>query len=185
MIKLSHWLIKQSKGWVVLIAIIVFVLFMIFVLPAQAEKADEYARGNGSPDTAFFYPPEFLFELAEVYGEAGRNAYVRARFTFDLIFPLVYGVFLVTSISWLVDHSLNFNSPWRRVNLVPVAGVVFDLLENSTASLVMAGYPERREFFALLASVFTSFKWLFVYGSFFVLANVLMLWVYKKLKREN
>lgn len=183
--RFSNWLVAQSKGWLVVLCVVIFVLFMIFVLPNQAAKADEYAQGMGSPDTSFYYSPEKLFEMAEAYGEKGRQAYVRARFSFDLIFPLVYGAFLVTLISWLAGRAFDLGSRWRYLNLIPVVGVIFDLLENTATSLVMAGFPERRLVAAQLAPVFTLVKWGFVYGSFFVLAIVLAIWVYKILKRGS
>ena len=185
MTKLSDWMLKVFNGWLVLLAIVVFILFMIFVLPDQAQKADEYARGNGSPDTSFLYTPERLFELAEVYGEEGRQAYVRARFTFDLVFPLVYVFFLASTISWLLQNSLTRDNPWRRLNLAPVIGGLFDLLENTSTSLVMAGYPERRLWAAQVAPIMTLIKWVFVYGSFAILLVLLGVWIYRKLKRGS
>jgi hypothetical protein len=182
MTKLSQWMITRSKGWLVLLAIVVFVLFMIFVLPSQSDKADEYARGSGSPDTSFFYSPERLFEMAEVYGEEGRNAYVRARFSFDLIFPLAYVFFLGTTISWLLNNNLATESRWRQLNLFPVLGGIFDLLENTSTSLVMIGYPERRLLIAQMAAIFTLVKWIFVGGSFVILMVIMGIWVVRKLR---
>ena len=177
----SDWLIRLSKGWLVVVSIIIFVLFMIFVLPNQSTKAEQYAQGSGSPDTSFYYTPEQLFELAETYGEDGRQAYVQARFSFDLVFPMVYGLFLVTTISWLGGCVFVPDSLWRSLNLVPVVAVIFDLLENTFTSMVMLGYPEKHFTIAQLASVFTGLKWVFVYGSFFVLIIIFVIWIYKKL----
>ena len=185
MTKLSSWMLTVFNGWLVIFAIAVFILFMIFVLPDQAQKADEYAQGSGSPDTSFFYSPEDLFELAEVYGEDGRLAYVRARFTFDLVFPLAYVFFLAATISWLLKNSLAAESPWRILNLAPIIGGVFDLLENSATSLVMAGYPERRLWAAQLAPILTLIKWVFVYGSFVILVVFFGVWIFRKLKHRS
>jgi len=185
MTKFSDWMIRQSRGWFVLVAILVFMLFMIFVLPDQAAKAEEYAKGSGSPDTSFFYTPERLFELAEAYGEEGRQAYVRARFTFDLVFPLAYVFFLATTISWLLNKCLDAGSSWRKLNLAPILGGIFDLLENSSTSLVMAGYPERRFLVAQLAPIMTLVKWVFVYGSFVILMVFLGVWIFRSVKNRN
>lgn len=181
--KISVWLDEISKGWVVLLSLGIFVLFMIFVLPDQAEKAKAYTRGGDSPDTSFFYTPVRLFQMANDYGEEGRQAYIRTRFTFDLIFPLVYGIFLVSTISWLGSRTFMAGSDWRLFNLVPVLGVLFDLLENISVSLVMAGYPQERFVLAGLASGFTLLKWVFVYGSFGVLFTVGSIWLYKQIKK--
>ena len=114
----SAWLTGISKGWLVLLSLLVFILFMIFVLPDQAAKAEDYSQGGDSPDMSFFYSPEKLFQMAARYGESGRQAYIRARFTFDLIFPAVYGLFLVTATSWFASRAFPIGSSWRLLNPV-------------------------------------------------------------------
>ena len=42
------------------------------------------------------YSTSDLYEMAQSYGADGRGLYVKARFTFDLVWPLVYTLFLVT-----------------------------------------------------------------------------------------
>ena len=51
--------------------------------------------------------------FAEAFGPAGRQAYIEARLTFDVIWPLVYAFFLITTISWLADRAFRPGSPWR------------------------------------------------------------------------
>jgi len=182
---LSSWFYKISSGWLALLLIVVFGLFMAFVLPAQAAKADEYAEGAGSPDTSFYYSSEDLFDMAEVYGEEGRAAYVRARFTFDLVFPAVYGVFLLVTNSWVLGRAFPETSRWRMLNLVPLIGVLFDLAENIFTSVVMAGYPVRREFAAMLAPVLTLIKWIFVNGGFVILIIGLLILGYIRLTQKE
>jgi len=184
MTAISAWLYKVSKGWLALFAAALFFLFMFLVLPDQAAKAQVYAQGAGSPDTSFFYRPEALFEMAEAYGEDGRQAYVRARFSFDLAFPLVYGSFLAFTISWFLGQALAAGSRWRAANLAPVLGVLFDLLENISAALVIGQYPARLTAAAWLASVFTLLKWIFVYGSFAVLLAAIFVWLIRMVKRQ-
>jgi hypothetical protein len=157
---------------VALAALGVFVLFMAFVLPQQASQAVESAGDAGSPDTSLWYTPAELYRMAEAYGAVGRRAYVRARFTFDLVWPLVYGAFLVTAISWLSRRAFSEGSFGRLVNLVPALGVLLDFLENVATSLVMARYPQRTPVVDLLAPLFTLAKWLFVGGSFGLLVIV-------------
>ena len=98
--KLSNWFYKISTGPVALIAVIVFLLFTALVLPGQASQADEHSAGAGTPDLSFTYTPADLYRWAEAYGESGRVEYVRARFTFDIVWPIVYGAFLLTAVSW-------------------------------------------------------------------------------------
>lgn len=178
---ITGWLYRISTGWLALVFTVLMVAFMGWVLPDQSAKAEAVANGAGSPDTSFIYSPDTLFEFAETYGEAGRQAYIRARWTFDLVFPMVYGGFLITASGWLLEKSTSPESKLRWLILVPLLGVVLDYLENTAATLVMGAYPTRLGWVAFLASGFTLIKWVFVYGGFVVLLSAFVIW----LRRRN
>ena len=167
--RLSTWLHRVSTWQVTLLALVVFFAFSILVLPGQSASMQEIAGGVGSPDTSLFYSAADLYRMAETYGQAGRDAYLRARWTFDLVFPLVYGAFLATSIGWLFARGAPHGSPWQRANLAPVLAVLFDYIENSLASLVMLLYPRHMPLLGVLASVSTVVKWALVLSSFVLL----------------
>lgn len=177
--KLSDNLRRLSTGPVAAIALVVFLLFTALVLPQQASEAEATSGGASSPDTSLIYTPAELYAMAEAYGPEGRAAYVRARFTFDLVWPLVYLAFLTTAIGWLSRKAFAPNSAWRLVNLVPVAGTVLDYLENVTAALVVGRYPARTPVVDLMAPAFTFLKWIFVGGSFVVLVGVALIAVWR------
>lgn len=183
--RISTFLYRFSSGPVTLAALIGFLLFGALVLPAQAQRAEAYTHGADSPDSSFFYSKNDLYEMAKAYGEIGRAEYIRARFTFDLIFPLVYLVFLATSISWVFARAFpDVASPWRLLNLFPLFGTLFDYLENIAASLVMANYPNQTPVVDALAPIFTSVKWFFVNGSFAVLAAGVLIALWRWVKRS-
>lgn len=166
---LSPILHRWATGRVALLATIVFILFTALVLPRQAAEAEIASDGADSPDTSFWYTPTELYRMAEAYGPAGRQAYVKARWTFDLVWPLVYTAFLSLTISWVYRWAFAAKSRWQLANLVPVAGMLLDYLENSATSLVMARYPALTPGIAHLAPLFTLTKWVFVNGSFVLL----------------
>jgi hypothetical protein len=112
--------------------------------------------------------------MAQAYGPEGRQAYIRARWTFDLVFPLVYTAFLVTTLSQLSRRNFPGDSRWQSANLVPVLAMFFDYLENSATSLVMARYPAMTPIIDILAPVFTLVKWTFVYASFGLLLMLIL-----------
>jgi hypothetical protein len=163
--RLSRTLQNASSGWVALLALLMFLVFTATVLPDQARQADEAAAGADSPDMMLWYTPSDLYEMAETYGPEGRQAYIRARFTFDVAWPLVYGFFLVTAISWLFGKGFAKDSPWQLANLVPLAAMALDFLENISTSIVMARYPAETPLIAALAPLFTLLKWVLVGGS--------------------
>jgi hypothetical protein len=167
--RISDWLRRASTGRVALSALVVFLLFSVLVLPRQSATAEEVAGDAGSPDMSFYYSADDLYRMAEAYGEQGREAYVRARFTFDLVWPLVYTLFLVTAISWLFGKTFAHDSRWQWANLTPVLGALFDYLENVSTSLVLGRYPDPTAVVDVLAPVFTLLKWVFLAVSFALL----------------
>jgi hypothetical protein len=173
--RISEWLHRVSTGWVVLAGLAVFLAFSALVLPRQAGSAAATAGSAGSPDSSLFYTANALYRMAEAYGAQGRAAYVRARWTFDLAFPVVYTLFLATAVSWLLGKAFPSGSPWRRANLLPLLGMCFDYLENSATSLVMGRYPAHTPVVDMLAPVFTALKWGFIAASFLLLLVGLVL----------
>lgn len=69
-------------------------------------------------------------------------------------------------------------------NLAPLLGMVFDFLENSAASLVLARYPQQTPVVDALAPAFTFIKWVFVGGSFFLLCLGLLLLAWRWLRER-
>lgn len=171
--RISTALHRFSTGWVTLVAVLIFLVFSITVLPGQARLAAETSGGAPSPDTSLIYSVDELYNMAQAYGPDGRQAYLHARWTFDLVFPLVYTLLLVTTLSRLSRRHFPAKSRWQSANLLPLLAMVFDYLENSTTSLVMARYPARTSAVDFLAPVFTLVKWIFVYASF----GLLLAWI--------
>ena len=167
--RLSSWIRMISKGWVALTSLIIFVLFTALVLPQQASLAESGTGNKKSPDMSFMYTSDDLYQLAQAYGEGGRMSYIKARFSFDLIWPVVYMIFLTTAISWLFQRVFWMGSIWQLANLVPLCGLIFDYLENIATSIVMIRYPNPTAVVDFIAPIFTLTKWLFVGGSFILL----------------
>jgi hypothetical protein len=183
--KLSNWFYRISTNPVTMITVLVFVLFTALVLPGQSSQAEDSSSGAGTPDLSFAYTPADLYRWADAYGEAGRVEYVRARFSFDIAWPLIYGVFLLTTTSWLFGRAFPENSRWRLANLAPLLAVYFDFLENVSTSLVMYRYPTPTYIIDWLASLFTPVKWIMVGGSFGLLLVGLLGWLWQKVRPNN
>jgi hypothetical protein len=169
---------------VALTSLIIFVLFTALVLPKQASLAESGTGNEKSPDTSFIYTSDDLYKLAQAYGEAGRMAYIKARFSFDLIWPVVYMIFFTAVISWLFQRAFKPGSLWQLSNLVPLCGMILDYLENISTSLVMFRYPETTRVVDILAPIFTLTKWLFVGGSFVLLLLGLIVGIWRLTGRK-
>ena len=183
--KLSTYITQKTNGRTALVGLVIFLAFMAFVLPGQAEKAGEYSEGIGSPDQTFFYSASDLYEMADAYGEAGRAAYIRARWTFDVIFPIAYTFFLATSIAWFFKQAFPINSKWQMFNLFPVLGMLFDYLENTGASIVLGRFPQQTPVIAEITPLLSIVKWFFVNGSFVVLLAGILFALYRRIQKSS
>lgn len=182
--RLSSWLYRITSGYITIAVTLLFILFMALVLPHMAGRLTALTGVTVSPDTSFLYTAEALYAMAEAYGAEGRAYYIYSRFTFDVVWPVVYLLFFTFIITFFFRH-LPSSSPWRAANLLPLAGALFDVLENSAASLVMFRYPLPTPVIAQLAPVFTFFKWTLIGLCFIALLIGLGINVYACLNRKN
>jgi hypothetical protein len=181
--KLAESIIRISTGRRTLAALVVFLVFTVVVLPGQSAQSESYAGEAGSPDQSFFYSPDELYGMAEAYGPEGRNLYVRARFTFDLVWPLVYMLFLGTSLGWLSGKLFNEASRIRLIPLLPIVGGLFDYLENIATSVVMVRYPDTTTLAATMAPYLTLFKWAFIACSFVAVIVLILKYILNRFRR--
>jgi hypothetical protein len=182
-LNIANRIISTISGWIVLLTLIVFFVFSLTILPDQAKKAEVYSAESGSPDLSLFYTPDDLYRMADQYGSDGRMAYVRARFSFDLAWPAVYGAFLLASAAWGLGVLTDQNNSWRLLVFIPLLAVIFDLLENTTAAIVIGRFPSPSIFAALIAPYFTLLKWILVIASFALAVLLSVVALIKLLKK--
>ena len=183
--RVAAGLARGVRGWMAIAAAVLFALFTAVVLPAQADAGAFYTVRYAAPDTSLWYSPDDLYAAAEAWGPDGRAAYVYARVTFDVIWPLVYGAFLVTTLAWVWARGTGPGSRWRRVALLPVVAVALDYAENICTATVMARYPARTPVLAELAPFFTAGKWLALSASFMLLAIGVIVAVVARFRRRR
>ena len=183
--RVAAGLARGVRGWMAIAAAVLFALFTAVVLPAQADAGAFYTVRYAAPDTSLWYSPDDLYAAAEAWGPDGRAAYVYARVTFDVIWPMVYGAFLVTTLAWVWARGTGPGSRWRRVALLPVVAVALDYAENICTATVMARYPARTPVLAELAPFFTAGKWLALSASFMLLAIGVIVAVVARFRRRR
>ncbi len=170
------------KWYHVLVFTLLFLIFMIFILPNEAAASS--ANGiEQSPDTSIFYTSQTLYRLADEYGEAGRDFYITQRFTFDLIWPIVYGLFLISSVGFLT-YRIN-NPKYKQIFLLPLLAMLFDYLENISVSITMSRYPSLTPIISHLAGFMTLFKWLILMLAVIALIYLLSIYLYLIIYKKN
>ena len=181
-----HFIQKNNKyfnAYFSLGAFALFLFFIIVVLPRESTQS--LALGlDVSPDTSIFYTASRLYEIAESYGIEGRRFYIHQRFTFDLLWPIGYGLFIFVSSVFFFKH-LNLPKVFYRFLWLPVLAVGFDYLENLMTALVMFRFPYKTYFFDMLAGVMTLFKWITLSMSFIMLFVWIALYLYNIITSKN
>ncbi len=173
----------KMRGTFVFATLIIFMLFILLILPSEAARSEEYFEDTSAPDTSLFYSAEDLYRTARDFGSEGRAYYIRSRFTFDIAWPLAYGAFLWASIAYF-GRGLKHTSA-RHLILLPILGVIFDFMENSGASLVMFMYPERIPVLLFIVPFFTMTKWLMIGASFAAVILLLLYNIYNQIKHNK
>lgn len=179
--KYSEYIYKIVNLKLLIISTIIFLFFLFFILPSEAEKSYNITGIKESPDTNLFYSTDYLYEISEKYGEKGRQYYIRSRYTFDIAWPLSYFFFLTIFMTYIIKN-LNINNKLKYLNLSPLLGTIFDFLENSSVSIIMYRFPLETKIIDFLAPIFTLSKWIFIFISFAVIIILLFYYVLKKLK---
>lgn len=174
---ISEFFYRKTSISAVLLSLALFILFLWLVLPAEAERSDEDLGSTASPDTSFYYTKSELYQIAEDYGFEGRMFYIDSRITFDIVWPFIYTIFLISGISWIANKIILEGSWVRKLNLVPIGALIMDFLENISNMIIMFRYPTPTDLLASLAGVFTALKWVLVGGSFVILVLAIFLWI--------
>ena len=153
---------KLSHPLLAVLGVAVITIFLLFILPDESKKAAEYTPEGKSFDTSLFYRADSVYDKIASYSDDGRAAYIHARWTFDLVFPLAYGFFCLTAAAFGLVRLVRPDSNLILVLLFPLLAVLFDLGENIFVTVLMVNYPRELIFIPAAASACTFMKWIFV-----------------------
>jgi hypothetical protein len=96
--------------------------------------------GQPPPDVRFFTSAADVHEFLVACGDAGRAAYRNLQIA-DLIYPVVFGSFMASSLAAVFGRITRKGSLWVAAAALPLAGAGFDYLENVAAWISLAGFP--------------------------------------------
>jgi len=170
--------LEKIVTWKVFImATILFVIFLVGVLPFIARFSAEKIGVAESPDTMLFYNDEELYDMVEAYGEKGREIYIILRWTFDLIWPLVYMSCLLSGLILFYKDLINIPLKYP-IYTVGFLGAVLDYIENIGNTIIMSRFPTRLSYVVKISALATLSKWSLIAIGFFVLA--IGMWRYRR-----
>lgn len=181
---LSETLKKYANGGLVLLLLAGFLFFNAVILPRQETKITSASGGTGPIDLQFFYTPDKVYSMVASYGEEGRAAYRTFELTGDILYPIVYTLFLALGITWLFQRGFGSTSSIHKYNVVPFGAWLFDLFENLGIVTMLSVYPSTPALPAWAAAVFTLVKWLFVIASILLFLTGLVMALKNGFKKQ-
>ncbi len=135
----------------------VFVFFLVVVLPAVSFQASQMGL-TPSIDTNFSFDPTVIYSILTGYGESGRAFYLLQRWTFDFVWPMVYGfpIFFTLRL-WLGKGNASLV---KGLIYLPMMAMMLDYLENITFSIIILLYPIEWMILAYLGVLISLLKWI-------------------------
>lgn len=137
--------------------------FALFNLTRVPEKLAKLAGYNGklklfTLDSIGYTNPDNLHRLLNVYGEAGRKAYVYESLTLDTAFPVCYSLFMTTATEAVLQKLYPDSNKYRLFTLLPLLTALIDYMENTSHYALIASYPRQPKKLAYLKMTFTTVK---------------------------
>ena len=164
--------------------VIIFLFFVIFtatVLPAISSLSFKLIGVSESPDTGFLFDVNLLYDIVNSYGEKGRKYYIILRWTFDIVWPIIYTIFLLTSTLYLLRK--NGNKISFKIAYIPLIALSFDYLENINSTIIMAIYPTRFDLLGYLLLASSLVKWIVLSIGFVLVLLLLIQFITNSIKK--
>jgi nucleoside-diphosphate-sugar epimerase len=120
-----------------------------FNFPLSVRWMKGLAGGLPILDMRLGYSEGAAYRLFDVFGEAGRSAYLRLLWTVDLVLPTLFGLFLATAIR---------RGALRKFWWTPFLASACDYAENVAITLLLLHYPVHEPELVRLSSIFTVMK---------------------------
>jgi hypothetical protein len=181
----SRFFYAKSNLLTALLATAIFASYVILILTAQGkafEVANSTVKSLGT--SLCFGQTEILAFLSERTPQM-ISAYITFNQVWDSLFGLIYGVMYVIWVSVLVNQ---YSPKVGILNLLPFGQVVFDWLENASLAGLSSQYLADGTISsstALLASTFSTIKWIFSLLVYVVMLVGIVIRIVGALKRRS
>ncbi len=158
MARLATWPVLVTSG-------ILFVAFAgIFFTSSAPFAIPEVEAACGQPplDVRFYSTSDEVHGFLEACGATGRTAYRNMQLA-DLLYPLVFGVFMASALAKTLRHRFPNRPAVVALAAIALAGSGFDYLENLFSWIALSNYPDStasNSLLGLASAAKTSTFWL-------------------------
>lgn len=158
---LDHW----ATGRNILLLVGLYVAMVGAILPLAQARLQAASGGFGPLDSRFSYSATEVEAALKAYGAEGRRLYLLGEMTLDVLYPVVYGLFLSLTITYCYRLVLPADHPLLRLALLPLATLAIDYLENASLVTLLANYPRLLPGLEVIAGALTTVKWILAIAS--------------------
>lgn len=153
-----------------LFLLFLMIVFNVVIMPNLAGDT------NAVPiDLQFAYTPQRAYELINSYSDETRHNYMIGEMTMDVLYPIVYTLFLSLTLLLLYPQK-------EKIALIPYVIFIADMFENTGIITMLYNYPSELHGVALATSVFSTIKWSVVIVCFLLLIVGLFKVLIRKMK---
>lgn len=155
---LYRWVEQRATPQAIATAFGAWLLAAVGVRVLQA-RVSALSGGLAVPDVQPLYTGEGLYSLLEGYGASGRSAFLQFA-VYDLVYPLLaYGLAALV-LAALSRRVVSAHPAFAYVILLPLAGLLVELLEQAGFLVALAFFPTRLSALAVAVSLLTKLKFL-------------------------
>lgn len=162
-----------------LFSLILFILAMVFLLPYMSSLGEELPA---SLDTNFFYSVADLKTAILLFNDSQAELYINIRWSYDILWPLVYTFFFVMLTIKFADSTSSKKSHWLFI-ILSFFPFVFDMMENTFITLILFSDIFKTNPFYLLAAISSSMKWISIFAVFIIIGYRVAINIIKNCKR--
>lgn len=169
---------EKSTGVNVFIFFILYALMqasmIIIVMPLLQFYTPEMPM-----DGRFIYTAGDVHEYLTNLTVHGRNLYTVLGL-YDIVFPVIYGIFFALLISWLFLKASLEKSFIFRLRFVPFLAAGLDIAENISFYFMTKSYPSSLPTLVAAANAATLGKWISVPVTFLLIITAVLILGFKK-----
>ena len=178
--KLANW-----KA-VLVIFLMAVVVFNLGLFPWRSARMKALSKQDvGIIDTMFAYAPEQAYQKILAYGDQGRPFYAVTEVTIDLVYPILYNLFLVLMMTLVFRRAFLGDSVLQKLRFLPFVVWASDYAENTCIVILLLSYPQRLDAIAWISSFFTTVKWSLGVASLTLIVMGLAVWLIKRKSRGD
>ncbi len=164
----SGFLNKNATWKSILILLGMIVIFNLLIFPLFHTTN----KNNIIFDSQFSYSSEKAYEILANYSNEDLTEYIIGELTVDLVYPIIYTLFISFFIFKL--------SKKYTLSLFPLLILFLDYFENIGIVVILNHYPQKLPNIVTITSIFTSMKWTLVAISILMILALLIMKLYKR-----